>query len=455
MLGYKIISTKKLQALEEGSRDILNTSITDSMNIGKVVDKNNYKTYSSQVDAVYKMYNSEVDYGGELLRGIVDTRVIFIAGEGISIIANKKKTQKYIDKFMYLNKLYGSRLITMVQTGEMEGRNLLLLFPSKKEIFYNNEIIDGYIKVRSFSWWVNKYSIAYNALDTDEIKSIEYKEKKETGMNKNISPDKAVYIRLGGSEDNIEETPGRIHCVLTDIENFSRTKYDLRKNHHLFAKIMPYFKTQTRQEAQAINNDVNGDQWEPGKGYAGTADFSLISPPLGALEAIRGEMLLYLKNVATTTGIPIHWLSYPELMSNRATAENLLEVINAATKKERLLWEEGIKEMIYKSMIMSIDNGLETNEIMGDFVVKLDQASISAIKALQEVWAPLQQLDAISMATLRSKMPGIDPEQEKKLIENEKKENMERFTNGLVENNSGEKDDESAIDDSDQKQDDK
>jgi len=261
----------------------------------------------------------------------------------------------------------------------------------------------------------------------DEVKKIVYIDK-EGDAEKTISPDSAVYVKIGGSEYSINERPNRIHCVLTDIENASRGKYDLRKNTDLFGKTMPTWQTENRMEADSINNVVSSKEWEPGLGYAGTAKFSLVEPSGRAAEMAKMDILMALKAVSTTTGIPIHWLAWPELMSNRATAENMMEAIAAATKKDRLIWEEAFYEIILKSMVLAVDEGFEDSNIIADFQVKLPLISTAMVKALSDTWAPLQQMDVISMESLRNKIPGINPSEEKAFIDSEEKEKVEKFT---------------------------
>jgi hypothetical protein len=152
---------------------------------------------------------------------------------------------------------------------------------------------------------------------------------------------------------------------------------------------------------------------------------NLLEPNGGAATQLKEDLLINLRAVSSSTGIPIHWMAWPELMSNRATAENMMEMIAAATRKERLIYEEAFTEMIRRSMDMAIDQGYEKNNIIGDFEVKLPLISVTMVKALSETWLPLQQNDVISMATLRNKVAGIDPMYEDKQIKIEKQENAD------------------------------
>jgi len=126
---------QKIQALEEAQRDILNSLIVNTVGSSQTsqIRKNNYQTYPAQINIMYRMYNSSTDYGSGLLRNIIDTRSSLIAGEGLSIFAKSKKTQKFIDTFLKKNNLNGSRLFEIVTGCEMEGKSLVILIPDTKD----------------------------------------------------------------------------------------------------------------------------------------------------------------------------------------------------------------------------------------------------------------------------------------------------------------------------------
>lgn len=433
--NFSTISNKKrflkaIQSMSEGQRDILNTRITNfSSSAGKEVDKNNFASYEAQVDGLYEMYKAESTYGAELAGGIVDTRAAFIAGEGLSIISDNEAQQKYIDDFIEKNKLNGSRLMAMVTTGELEGCDLITLKPYMPEGKKNK----WHVKARSFSWHENKYKIQLNADDTDEIEKVVYKDKTDQHNEQSILGKECVYVKIGGTECKVNETTNRIHRVLTNIENISRGIYDLRHNTHLFGRTMPYWETLNQIAASAINAAVESGDWSMGKGYAGSAKFSLVEPTGAAAESALKDILANLKVVSTSTGIPVHFLAWPELMSNRATADTLIELVKAATQKERLIWEEAFHEIIEKSMQIAIDKGIATNEILnGDFIVKLPLVSIALLKQLIEIWEPLRQGGLISDFTMLNMLPGINPSDE---IEKLKKENEEKAENSMLNNN--------------------
>lgn len=411
---------KKIMATNEGSHsDILNSLTTRSISTEPTQKKNQYKTYASAINAIYDMYNGEKDYGGEFIKGVLKTRIAFIAGGGVTVIAEKASTEKWIVDFLKYNKmLEGSNLFKYVLTSEMEGKTLLILKRNR-----NKTNID----VRCFQYYKNPYKVNMDDKDDQMIKSITYKSENETKQEDIAKVNELIYIKIGGSPDRVEETMPVIGNCLTDIENASRIKYDLRYNNHLYGRLTPAFKTSDMNEAKALLNRINSTNWKIGKAYVGTAEFKIVGPPPGATEALTSELITACRIISMNTGIPIHWLAWPDLMSNRSTAENMMEAVNAATILEREIWEEGIEELIKKAMEMAVILGIPgaVNDPDG-FEIKLPLISEATLNQIQNTWIPLADGGYITQDSVRNKIPGINPNFEKRML---KKQTEERLTN--------------------------
>lgn len=420
---------KRIMAMVEGGREILTPSVTKATSTSKVVDKNNYNTYASQVTALYQMYIAESVYGNEYARGIVDFRVAFLGGEGISVVTDNPEAKAYLDGFIRDNRLNGSGLIDLIQIGEMEGRCLIEMLKGAHPADNEKKIV----KINPVAWINFQYE--------QNVKgNIEIQKDKKQGKAEEISAEDCVFVQIGGCAYNPKNTSGRIHTVLTDIENMSRAKYDLRRNAHLFGKVTPNWKTDDVKEAEDINTAVSNGDWQIGTGYAGPADFSYKAPDGGAAAIIDADSLKALKAISTTTGIPIHWLAYPELMSNRATAENMYEVVNAATKKERLIWEEALTELCYKAIRKGSEYGILTAGQFADvtITVKLPLVSIANLKQMIEIWYPLYVDGLISKQTFQNMLPGINPEDENWQIQQEKLGDHNEVIDKITETGGGE-----------------
>jgi len=484
-----IHAQKLIQAMSDGGRDvnILTPEILgDLINSVKQADKNNYKTYASQIKAIYKMYYAEADYGGEIARGIIDTRAAILCGEGLNAVIfdspefleqqkqqeeqqkqeepkempiqslevkketnikvkeepkeniegmspeepqtegeiheeeivdeKKEQVKEFINKFIKWNKLEGEGLIEIGECGEMEGKVLIVLNPG----MLNEKKV---IKIEVFDFYTNKYDIVRD-LKTKEITKITYGDNGK-GQPYIITPDRAVFIQFSGKKSDHVKTPPRIANVLTQIENYSRAKYDLRKNNHLFAKTTPFFKTIDAASATSINNDIKKKKWVVGMGYAGSADFSYQSQSTGASDSIDKERIMDMKDIATTVGIPILLMNYPELMSNRATADTMMEMLSQSSKKERLKMQSGMIELFQKAMAFAEKEKIEGAINEPDmFDINIPLITLDNLKALIETWCVLMEKKIVSKKTVQGKVPGINPIDEDKQIQEETEQSI-------------------------------
>lgn len=419
---------KKIKAAIEGSRDdILSTGITGINTISgtNTLKKNAYKTYTKVVRTIYDMYNGNKDYGGEFLHSVITTRVAFIAGGGVTVISEKDAVADSINDFLKENKLLeGSKLFENVGTGELEGKDLMVLKPDKKS---------EQILVRNFYCVADPYNVEMEEKDNQIIKEVTYQSEDEKKNQKVADNKHLVFVKLGGTPDKVNETMPVVGNCLTQIENASRILYDLRFNNHLYGRITPQIKVNDKQEASALNKLLLSTKWKVGESYVGTGDLKLVGPPPEASETLKIELIINCRIISINTGIPIHWLAWPELMSNRSTSENLLEVINAATAKEREVWKESLTELVLKAGRMAFINGYKKkwpfNIDKEKFEIRLPLISLAALKQIQETWIPLAEMGYISKDSVRNKVPGINPLLEKKLIENENKEKVNNITN--------------------------
>jgi len=67
---------------------------------------------------------------------------------------------------------------------------------------------------------------------------------------------------------------------------------------------------------------------------------------------VQKETESLVKTISGTTGIPVHFFGYPELLSNRDTADNLVELIALSTSKERRTWIGAYEEVFQKAMVI-------------------------------------------------------------------------------------------------------
>jgi len=117
----------------------------------------------------------------------------------------------------------------------------------------------------------------------------------------------------------------------------------------------------------------------------------------------------------------VHWAGWTDLMSNRSTADTLGELVETMTKEIRLKWIETYTSLIRKAMVKSEKFGGGSKDLDG-FDVALPQITAEKIKELIDAWFVLTEAGYIAKETFINKLPGIDPEKNRKLLEKEKKE---------------------------------
>lgn len=405
------------------------TSLTFKTNEEDSIEglNNRYKTYGSQVISTYKKYNSLDDYGNLQLKTLVDILTGFIAGEGLNISATNPKTAKWLLDFTQKNKLYGSRYINTVKGTVMTGKQLLVSYPDPEE---------KRVKVLRVPYGVNtSYSkssgldyriILSNRFDPDSIEDIVVLD--DDGKQTSLGLENFVYIRTGGDDLEVNNTVTKVGACLTDCENYDRAIKDLRKVNNISARPTLTFKT---DDADNVKAALQKGNWKIGDSYIGPAELSYVTPNIGGHQNTVTEVTLTVKNISGATGIPIHWFGHVDLMSNRSTAESLMETVNVQTALERTALEDGFKELFLEAMALDINNGFGLTEIDDDFTVKIPFLTFANAKVLIESLSMAYSDNAISIQDYRNRIPGTNPLQTERDIAQSEQDDFKNLKTDL------------------------
>lgn len=383
---------------------------------------NAFATYDSQVSETYRKYNAETDFGNQQTRAIVDLRTAFIAGEGLTVSADNEATAKWIEQFINFNRLSDTSFVNAVKGSEMSGQSLFVLKGSEwiDDTFFIKAMRIPYSTKRPFR---PRFT---DNIFKDTVKDIQIKNREGSWVSLGLS--NFVYIRTGGDDVNEHGPTTKVGTVLTDIENYDRAIRDMRRNNHIFARITPNWKTKTDTETSSLEKSIADKHWKIGEAVIGQAEFQYVTPGQGAHQNLNTELVATIKTISSVTGIPVHWLGYVDLMSNRSTADSLYELIKNGTINERTEWEKAFYDMIVKAQNMYIDlGGLGLPRLDFDFQVHLPLIDFSNF--LERVRALSLALGdrAISMDDYRGALPGIDPLKTERAIAIEDKEDEQRL----------------------------
>ena len=340
--------TRQVQA----STDI--TTNTDSTSVKAYVGTpSRYSTYSQQVTQLGKLYDNVADWGCMIAKNVIDMRTAFSVGVGVKAIKHKDfkgdatKELVWCKEFMRFNNLDEEMPQEYAKEAEIEGKVLLRLLVDTRA---------KNIRIVHTPWRKFNYKITTPDYDFFNYTQAEYIGSGEFRVKFDLTPPWFVYKRFGGTVDKVNETPPKTAFVLREMEDLDKAIVDWRKINRLFSAPTPVITCPDESAAKKMNKLVDESDWRIGKLLIlGGLDvkFELVGWKGDGYTTLQYETQSLVKTVSGTTGIPVQFLGYPELLSNRDTAENLLVLIALSTNKERNTWMGTYEELFQKAMIIA------------------------------------------------------------------------------------------------------
>ncbi|MFA5186629.1 MAG: hypothetical protein WC551_09155 [Patescibacteria group bacterium] len=400
-----------------------------------------YRTYDSQVTELAKKYDGTADWGALTAKNIIDVRTAFITGTGVvakvreGFDGDAKRELEFIRRFMRFNEIDGKKPQLWGTEAEIEGKVLLRLKPVIDPIDSG-----GNIRVIHTPWRYYKYEILPNEPDFDHFIRAYYAGSATVAASQipgasttppitafNLTEPYFVYARFGGNPYKVNLTPPKTAFVLRHVEDLDKELWDWRKINHLFAAPTPWFNCEDPDVARQLNEHITQKNWRIGKAIVTAhTEFDLVCAKGEGYESIRKAIESDIQVISGTTGVPVHFLGHPELLSNRSTADTLLQLIELSTDKERDIWEATYTELFRKSMVMfndSFSNNLDPDAI----VAHLPVTSTANLVFVEKVYLPMYLAGALSLETLLSYLTDVNlpAEVERVKVAQEEKEEKE------------------------------
>ena len=415
------------------NKDILTGDIFDE---DKKYTGNRYPTYTGAVAEIAKKYNSRSDWGCILTGNIIDLRATFIISQGITVVPRKgiKKDEvlkelEWANDFLEFNDLDKEVAQEYAKEAEIEGKIALTLKTRK----LTEGEFKGYTQMMSaryLSWTQKKYKVVPAEDDPLDYETLVWKPTNAT-KEETLSRSQFVYKKFGGRVNDPNEAQPKIMKCLTEIENVTMALRDWREINRLFAGPTPHIQCESAEQVKKMNLIIDKINFKIKKFLAHTGTFGYASPDMAGAESLEKEILRLVTFISGTTGVPIHWLGLTELLKQRATADDLREMVNVGTTKERQTWEGAYQELITKAMLKTNDESQS-----GEGVGKLDpwkiRVTIPTISReqwlhIEKVLMPLALAGKLSDEALISQVPGIDAQDELKKLEENKTSDFERI----------------------------
>jgi len=407
---------------------VLNWELFWSQQIDSTADSttgNPYKVPSVAIAELSRKYEGTADWGCDQARTIVDVRSAFTIGDGIQVVEIDPKTKKallssagthtkeqnFIAAFIEHNNLDEEAVQEFAKEAEIEGR---ILF----KLIYNEDAKN--IDLRFLSYNTNHYKVITNAEDYMTYERVEYKRSDQEEVK--LDAKEFVYKKFAGRVDKVNELMPKTATILRKIEALDKALVDLRKINELFASPTPHFDCDDTASAKALYDKIKEVNWKIGKFIVTSkARFAMVSADANGADSLIKEIVSLVKTISGVTGIPVHFLGLPDLMSNRSTSTDMFEMIIASTNREKKTWIGTYEEIFRKAMEMM--NAQQKGDTFIVDVISCDIPQITAekLKALSEVWLPLFQANVVDLDYMLSMVPNADPERIKAAAEKEAK----------------------------------
>jgi len=114
-------------------------------------------------------------------------------------------------------------------------------------------------------------------------------------------------------------------------------------------------------------------------------------------------------------------------MSNRATAENLMEVVIAGTQTERDKYESGYLELFKKAMNLRNKMQAGMSKLDGNKIdIQIKIITQSQWDRIEKIYVPMASDGKLSIRGLLEKIPGIDVDVEIERLQSADKEWLDK-----------------------------
>lgn len=409
---------------------------------------NYYSSYAEAVIEIGRKYTGVAEWGVLQTGNIIDLRSAFIIGDGITVSAKEEGAElelEWTKRFLEYNDLDKEVTQEYAKEAEIEGKIALKLVLEENEEAEKKE--EAFmVSVRYISWADKKYKIITDPQDYLDYQKLTWK---PSGKNKGetLEAKEFVYKKFGGRVMNPNEAAPKIMKCLTQIEGLDKAERDWRQINHIFAGPVLYAECEDPKTVALALTALADKNFKINKILAGTFKLSFLSLDIKGVESIEREIISLVKMISGTTGIPVHFLGFVELMSNRATADSLVDMINAGTTKERQTWIGAYEETIRKAMViynegvnaqMSKGKQLDPDKIKVDIPIITQQH----YDRLEKIFLPLYMAGKLSDEAFFAMLPGFDikAEMERKAANEESElerirvENEDLRTNKLEDN---------------------
>ncbi len=405
---------------------------------------------AATVKAIIDRYEGRASYGNVLVKRIINLLAAYQLGGGVELVVTKPREggaeiESRIDKnargevvdkdglvelkkqtedleeiyadelefcraFMDVNNLSEEKAQELAKEKEFSGQILLRLYWSEK---------DRMVRVQYIAWDETRYEVFRD--DRGNILRVEWHDK--NGKKVTLQPEEFVFARWNGRINGTTGSPTLAgnYWLCDNIEKAIR---DLREGNHYFGYPTLAIRVKEKSEAEDVNAQIVASNWEIGQAAAFTAEEIKYLEITGqAAEAVINEITTAIKLLCGGVGVNPHFLGWPDLMSNRATAEDMENPVVSVAASDVEQWIGAYEELFAKATAFYNRNmRLPRDLVPGAVMATIVTSTQVEFQQITDVWLPLRVAGEIDQDTFLSKLPGVKADQVKKKLEEERGE---------------------------------
>jgi hypothetical protein len=403
-----------------GVQEAVSRSALDSFYVLERLSKDSDSTEISgtnrmeKLKLIRKMYRGEAGYGNIPCSSVVNFNKTFQWSNGLIVLDNQGEEEaqegaspeaQVLEEFLDYNDLNEEMGMMLGVEGELSGQVAMRWSWDKKA---NN------VKLFILPLLETQYVAVYKPGNYTQLDSLLLHP--GTEKEESIPGDQVVFLKFRGTINGTYGVATPMPC-LPEMQDFDKARVDLRKVNHLFAFPTPILRAKTTERVKQLNDAIQALNWKIGKALVMMEGEGLEYAEIKGTgsQFLMDEMKMLLQHISAVTDVPIHFLGHPELLSNRATSNDLFEAPVKRAMAEQRVWMGGFEELIQKVLpIYAMQRQLE---LFPDKVaIAFPPVRVGNREDIIKAWLPVWVSKGVSHQTFLSEIGIDDPDQELKLL---------------------------------------
>lgn len=377
-----------------------------------------------RLKSIRRMYRGEAEWGCIPCSSVVNFNRAFQMAQGLLVLAEDKKAAaselEVVQDFLDYNDLSEERALDLAVEAELNGQVLFRWAWDEK---------DQQVRLWTVPLIETRYRVEYaNAVQLSRVVL------SQDGRDQQPIPgDEVVFAKFRSTSNCPYGVPTPMPCR-DQMQDMSKAIKDLRQINHLFSSPTPLFLVE-ESRIKGVQETIARTNWKIGQSFvlAVGESHSLVECTGAGSEYLIKEIQTLSQLISAVTDVPVQFLGYPDLLSNRSTSEDLFEGPVKRAQADQQVWMGAFEELLTKILPLY-------NQHLG---MSLDPAAVAIgfppiregnVKDIIAAWSMVRATRDISSRTYLELIGIDDPDEEiRRLAEEEQQRRQERTAVGTAE----------------------